>query len=136
MCAAVALGCGPTARVPSPKSNWYKEMGEVSASVEPEASAVTVSGAGPVDGTTEILATGAESGVGEGVGVGGVGVGAGVGVGLGVECAGREPAACSGCNLGALGEITGAGLPEGDGAPANGLTGTNGRGTMGLSASG
>src|SRR6266545_1524729 len=53
---AVAPGCGPTT-VPSPKSNRYDAI-VPSGSLEPEASAVTVSGAVPDDGVTVSRATG------------------------------------------------------------------------------
>src|SRR5260221_518157 len=57
VCVAVAPACGPTT-VPSPKSNRYEAM-VPSASDEADAFAVTLSGAGPLEGETVSRATGA-----------------------------------------------------------------------------
>jgi hypothetical protein len=57
VCCAVAPGWGPTAAVPSPNEKVYAEMG--TGSVEPEASALTASGAEPVLGVTVSTALGA-----------------------------------------------------------------------------
>src|SRR5215211_1364019 len=58
---AVAVDCG-SSTVPSPKSNVYVAMGQASVSVEPEASAVTSSGAEPEPGVTLSRADGGEFG--------------------------------------------------------------------------
>ncbi len=57
---AVAEAPGP-AVAPSPKSKAYVEIGVASPSVDPEAFAVTVSGAGPADGLTARAAAGGYS---------------------------------------------------------------------------
>ena len=67
MLRAVAVGAVVvTAALPSPKSNRYLAIGVASVSLEAEASAMTVSGAAPELGVTEIRAVGAASVTGPG----------------------------------------------------------------------
>jgi hypothetical protein len=60
VCVAVAPACAPVPFEPSPQSKLYVAIGHASVSVEPDASADTCSGAGPLCGVTLRAALGAE----------------------------------------------------------------------------